>query len=49
LPVAQPRPAGPAVVHLASGGLGALVPAWLVVFASCLGIALGYCLRFALH
>lgn len=28
----------------AGGGLGAPVPAWLVVFASGLGLALGYCL-----
>lgn len=28
----------------APGGLGAPVPAWLVVFASGLGLALGYCL-----
>ncbi len=27
-----------------SGGLGALVPAWLVVFGSALGIALGFCI-----
>ena len=27
-----------------SGGLGAPVPAWLVVFSAALGIALGYCL-----
>jgi uncharacterized protein len=31
-------------VPLAGGGLGAPVPAWLVVFASGLGLALGYCL-----
>jgi uncharacterized protein len=29
---------------LAGGGLGAPVPAWLVVFGSGLGLALGYCL-----
>ena len=33
--------AGPAV---AGGGLGAPVPAWLVVFGSGLGLGLGYCL-----
>ena len=29
---------------MGGGGLGAPVPAWLVVFASGLGLALGYCL-----
>lgn len=37
---AQPATALPA----AGGGLGAPVPAWLVVFASGLALALGYCL-----
>lgn len=36
-PAALPAPAG-------GGGLGAPVPAWLVVFATGLGIALGYCI-----
>ena len=37
--------AGPAPVLLpAGGGLGAPVPAWLVVFGTGLGLALGYCL-----
>ncbi|EWS65373.1 hypothetical protein Y695_01377 [Hydrogenophaga sp. T4] len=26
------------------GGLGAPVPAWLVVFGTALGVALGYCI-----
>lgn len=34
--------AAPAVA--AGGGLGAPVPAWLVVFGAALGVALGYCL-----
>jgi carbon monoxide dehydrogenase subunit G len=33
-----------APVPVAAGGLGAPVPAWLVVFASGVGVALGYCL-----
>ncbi|GAC1529111.1 MAG: hypothetical protein NVS2B4_07320 [Ramlibacter sp.] len=32
------------VVTVQPGGLGALVPAWLVVFASVLGVALGFCM-----
>lgn len=40
--IAQPRPV-PALAP-AGGGLGAPVPAWLVVFASGLALALGYCL-----
>jgi carbon monoxide dehydrogenase subunit G len=49
LPQAAVQPAvtsaGPAPVLLpASGGLGAPVPAWLVVFGTGLGLALGYCL-----
>lgn len=39
---AAPAQSTPAL--LAGGGLGAPVPAWLVVFASGLGLALGYCL-----
>ncbi|HET8744294.1 MAG TPA: carbon monoxide dehydrogenase subunit G [Ramlibacter sp.] len=39
---AQDRPL--AASPTAGGGLGAPVPAWLVVFASGLGLALGYCL-----
>ena len=36
---------GPAPVLLpAGGGLGAPVPAWLVVFSTGLGLALGYCI-----
>jgi uncharacterized protein len=41
VPALQGRPT-PALVG--GGGLGAPVPAWLVVFASGLGLALGYCL-----
>jgi carbon monoxide dehydrogenase subunit G len=37
-------PARPTPAVAAVGGLGAPVPAWLVVFASGLGLALGYCL-----
>ena len=50
----KPRPdVGPSIGESAStvgaasapsGGLGALVPAWLVVFCSALGIALGFCI-----
>lgn len=48
--VVATRPAvavGPAQIPVAAGsngGLGALVPAWLVVFGTALGGALGYCL-----
>lgn len=45
--VAQPAltSAGPApALSIAGGGLGAPVPAWLVVFGTGLGLALGYCL-----
>lgn len=43
VPAATPavRPMAPGAT---GGGLGALVPAWLVVFGSGLGLALGYCL-----
>jgi carbon monoxide dehydrogenase subunit G len=50
LPAAQPaapvRLPQPALVPALAGGggLGAPVPAWLVVFATGLGLALGYCL-----
>lgn len=37
------RPAT-AAAYAAGGGLGAPVPAWLVVFGAGLGLALGYCL-----
>jgi carbon monoxide dehydrogenase subunit G len=33
-----------AVAPVAGGGLGALVPAWLVLFCTGLGMGLGYCL-----
>ena len=42
LPVAHARQA--AALLPAGGGLGAPVPAWMVVFASGLALALGYCL-----
>ncbi|MDE2604661.1 MAG: carbon monoxide dehydrogenase subunit G [Burkholderiales bacterium] len=48
VPAAAPAPgAVPAAVPAlapAGGGLGAPVPAWLVVFATGLGVALGYCI-----
>ena len=54
-----PRPGvGPSAGQLAftddaalarSGGLGALVPAWLVVFGCALGIALGFCIGLLKH
>jgi carbon monoxide dehydrogenase subunit G len=40
-----PPPAAPAT----ASSLGAPVPAWLVVFASGLGVALGYCLALAVR
>jgi carbon monoxide dehydrogenase subunit G len=44
-PVAVPQGvAVPAGVRPGGGGLGAPVPAWLVVFSTGLGLALGYCL-----
>lgn len=42
IPAPQARPV-PALLP-AGGGLGAPVPAWLVVFGTGLGLALGYCL-----
>jgi uncharacterized protein len=45
LAVRQPQaPLAPVSAFAGGGGLGAPVPAWLVVFASGLGLALGYCL-----
>lgn len=37
-------PLAPQTVLAGGGGLGAPVPAWLVVFGSALGAALGYCM-----
>lgn len=39
---ASGRAAGPSTVRVGGGGLGAPVPAWLVVFGTGLGLALGY-------
>ena len=47
VPVAVPQAhaaLAPAMVRAGGGGLGAPVPAWIVVFASGLSLALGYCL-----
>lgn len=45
VPAAAGAPAAAAVPQaFPSGGLGAPVPAWLVVFGTGLGIALGYCI-----
>jgi uncharacterized protein len=43
-PAAGARPAAVPAFAPAGGGLGAPVPAWLVVFATGLGVALGYCI-----
>jgi carbon monoxide dehydrogenase subunit G len=37
------------ISSMAGGGWGAPVPAWLVVFTSALGVALGYCLALAVR
>jgi hypothetical protein len=39
----------PGAALAGGGGLGAPVPAWLVVFASGLSLALGYCLALLAH
>ncbi|MDP3519696.1 MAG: carbon monoxide dehydrogenase subunit G [Hydrogenophaga sp.] len=43
-PAAVAAPLAPQAVVAGGGGLGAPVPAWLVVFGSALGAALGYCM-----
>ena len=50
-PAAKPSLAAvPAVAAFpAGGGLGAPVPAWLVVFGTALGAALGYCVALLAH
>lgn len=56
--VAQPAPAAPTLADAprtsaapvaTAGGWAAPVPAWLVVFGSGLGIALGYCVALVAH
>jgi carbon monoxide dehydrogenase subunit G len=47
-PIPQRQPAASVAPPTSTGGLAALVPAWIVVFVSLISLALGYCVA-SLH